>query len=258
MATVEIEEETIRELTSLLLALKDSVTPGLAGRITDLLAGLGAVAAEVEPETGRRLVARVMEEAPALEKTVTQLADWHRHGVWEALVDTASLAAAVKDGLTPSIVERLAGLAAALGTVAGSVGPGVGETVSAVEQHGQALAQVVHEVARWQADGTWDALVQVVSLVKALTDSVTPEMLERTLSIVIEGVSALQDAFDSGLLTVGVKMAHALHQAAKTAEGDTGRISATALMRRLREPGVQRGMKVLMALVQELPQVVNE
>jgi uncharacterized protein YjgD (DUF1641 family) len=258
MATVEVQEDTLHELTSLLMAIKDSATPGLAERITNIMVSLGTVAAEVDPRPASELVAAVMNEAEPLKATLRQLAEWHRTGTWQALTEIASVVAAFKDSVTPHLAERAATITANVGAVAGEVGPGIAQSVAAVERHGDALARMVEDLGRWERDGTWDSLRQVVSLVKALTDSVTPQMLERTLAIVIEGVSALQDAFDSGLLTLGVKMAHALNVAAQAAETDTGRISATALMRRLKEPGVQRGMKVVMAFLRELPSVVNE
>jgi uncharacterized protein YjgD (DUF1641 family) len=257
MATVEVAEETLQELAILLGAIKDSATPGLAERISQMLAALGAVAAEVEPDRAGLLVESAMEASDSLAKTLEQLDEWHRTGVWDSLTELVSFTAALKDSATPPIAERVATLAIGLGQMAGEIGPGVVETVSAVEAHGPALRQMIEEIARWHHDGTWKTLTEAVTVVRALNDSLTPHMVERVVELAATLGGALASAAESGLLDLGLRMGEALAAASHDSAQDASRVTAVTLMRSIREPGMQRGVKTLMALMRRLPEVIG-
>lgn len=257
MATVEIEESTLRELAALLGAVRDSATPGLAERISTMIVSLGAVAAEVEPTSASALVEAAMDNAEALTATIQQLGEWHRTGAWGSLTETMALVSALTDSATPQLAERMAGLAVGLGQIAAEAGPGVAQTVSAVEAHGNILADMVHQVANWQQDGTWKVLMDTVSLIKGLNDSVTSPMVERTLSTATDALLMLSATLDSGLLTLGIRTAEVFQAAVKDAATDTTRVSATGLLRSLKDPEIQRGMRIMLALLRRMPNLIE-
>ena len=257
MATVEVAEETLQELAALLGAIKDSATPGLAERISEMMAGLGVVAAEIEPERAGHLVGSAMQASDSLAKTIGQLDEWHRTGVWSSLTEMVGFAAALKDSATPQIAERMATLAIGLGQIAGEVGPGVGETVSAVEQYGAALRQMIEDIARWHADGTWKTLTDTVTIVRAMNDSLTPAMVERMVELATTLGGALATAVESGLFDLGLRMGEALAAANHDAAQDSSRVTAMSLVRMIKEPEMQRSIKTLMALARRLPDVIG-
>ena len=258
MGMIEVDEGTLRELGSLLAAVKDSATSGLAERISVLMGSLGAVVAQVEPIPASALVESAMENASALTTAIQQLGDWQRNGTWDSLTETAAVVSAFRDSATPQIAERLAGLAGALGHIAGEVGPGIAETVSAMEEHGAQLAGMLRQIGEWQNDGTWDSLVQLVTLLKGLNDSLTAHLLERLASFATEAVIDLRDALDLGLLDLGVRAMKALHEATTAAQSDTSRVTLTGLIRSLKNPQMQHAVKIMMAFMQRVPQIVAE
>lgn len=258
MGMVEVDESALRELTALLGALKDSATAGLAERISNLMVSLGAVAAHVEEGPASAIVETAMDNADALTTAMKQLGDWQRNGTWKSLTETVSLVSALRDSATPHLVERLSSMAIGLGQIAGEAGPGVAETVSAVEDHGAGLAQMLRQVGAWQQDGTWDALVQLVTLVKGMNDSLTPHLVERVVSFTSDAVIDLRAALDSGLLNLGIRMTQALSEVTDTVRTDTSRVTLTGLMRSLKEPEVQYSVKLMMGLLRRLPHIMVE
>jgi uncharacterized protein YjgD (DUF1641 family) len=198
-----------------------------------------------------------MQASDALAETMHQLEVWHRTGVWASLTELVNLGAALKDSATPAIAERVASLAIGLGQVAGEVGPGVTETVGAVETHGAALRDMIEELAGWHQDGTWKALTEAVTVLRALSDSVTPHMVERVVEMIATLGAAINAAVESGLLDLGIRLGDALMQASRAADKDETRYTAMGLARRIKQPEVQRSVKVLMALLQQLPNAIE-
>lgn len=258
MAAVKLEDSTLKELMALLNAIKDSATPGLAERITGMLTTLGVVAAEIEPEPAKVLVGAAMDHAGSLAELLSDLDQWKRTGTWDAVKDMVSLVAAMKDSATPALAERFTSLAVGLGHIAGEAGSGVAETVTAAEANGAELAAMVRQLGTWQKDGTWDALVEGAGLLRALKDSVSPQITERVVSFASDAVIDLREALDSGLLGMGIRATEVLHEAVASADRDASRVSLTGLMRALKEPEIQYSVKVLMAFLRRLSSVVAE
>lgn len=258
MATIEVADETLRELTTLLGAIRDSATPGLAQRVSEIMANLGAVAAEVEPDRAGPLVQSAMQTAPSLAQTLMQLDEWHRTGVWDSLSEWVSFSAALKDGVTPQIAERVATLVTGLGQLASEIGPGVIETASAVESHGPVLREMIDDIAGWHQDGTWNMLTEMVTILRALNDSLTPDMVGRLVDMLTTLGSATAAALDSGLLEIGIRLADALTSADKDAAQNASRITAMGLLRSLKEPEIQRAVKTVMAVMRRLPGIVED
>ncbi len=258
MGKIEVDENTLRELTALLNAIKDSATSGLAERISNLMVSLGAVAAEVDAGPASTIVETAMDNADALVLAMKQLGDWQRNGTWTSLTEVASLVSALRDSATPQLAERLSSMAIGLGEIAGEAGRGVAETVRAVEHHGENFAQMLQQLGTWQQDGTWDALMQVVTLVKGLNDSLTPHLVERAMAFVSDAVIDVGTVLDSGLLHVGVRAAEVLSEVTETVAVDTSRVTLTGLMRSLKEPEIQQSVKLLMGLLRRLPEIVAQ
>ncbi len=255
---IEVEENTIKEMASLLEAIKDSATPGLAERITTLLSSLGVVAAELDPKPASTLVQAAMVSADGLAQAMHQLSEWQRTGVWDSVTQAVSLLAAFTDSATPAIAERVAVLAVGLGEIAGEAGAGVADTVAAVEEHGSELADMIRQVGTWQADGTWDAVVQLANLANGLNDSLSPQIVERVVAFAADAVLELRRALDSGLLALGIRATQALDESVFAAKQDVSRITVTGLMRSLRDPEIQSGVKIIMGLVRRVSKIVGE
>ncbi len=256
MATIEVADETLRELTTLLGAIRDSATPELAQRVSEIMANLGAVAAEVEPDRAGPLMQSAMQTAPSLAKTLMQLDEWHRTGVWDSLSEWVSLSAALKDGATPQIAERVATLATGLGQLASEIGPGVIETASAVESHGPALREMIDDIAGWHQDGTWNMLTEMVTVLRALNDSLTPDLVGRLVDMLTTLGSAAVAALDSDILGMGLRLVDTLTSADKDAALDTSRVTVMGLLRSLKEPEMQRAVKTVTAVMRRLPAIV--
>lgn len=255
---IEVEESTLKELASLVNAIKDSATPALAERITTLLSSLGVVAAEVEPVPASTIVEAAMSNADELATAIRVVGEWQRTGTWAALTEAVALLAALRDSATPAIAERLAGIAIGLGQIAGEAGAGVAETVGAVEEQGFGLAGIIRQVGTWQSDGTWDAIVQLAGLARGLNDSLSPQIVERVTAFAADAVLDLREALDSGLLGLGVRATDALNKSVVAAGHDTTRITLTGLMRSLKEPEIQFSIKVMMGLLRRMSAIVGD
>ncbi len=257
MAAREVDAGTLQELTALLAAIKDSATPGLAERISQILVSLGIPASAVDAEKARDLVETTMQTSDALVEAMRQLDVWYRSGVWSSLTEMTAVLTALRDSATPHMVERLAEVAGGWGAIAAQAGPGVASTVDAVETHGDELARVIHQVGQWQHDGTWDALTDFIVLARGLRDSVTPHVMERLTTLMTAATETLTAGMDSGLLDISVRAADALSSAKHSAEKDPTRITATGLFRSLKDPEIQRGLKVMMAFLRQLPDIID-
>jgi uncharacterized protein YjgD (DUF1641 family) len=258
MATIEISEATLGEWMSLLHAVQDSATPALAERIAAMLTTLGGLAAKLDDDTAAQLIDTTVMRAPELSATLETLAAWHHDGVWDALREMASIAAALKDSATPQLVERLAGLGVALGQVAGAVGPGLLATLTQLEEEAEPLSHMIAQLGEWWREGTWQTLVDLMSLVHAFRESMTPQLAERATVFVSQALVALRQAVDSGLLELGLATMNALQSAAKEAERPKGRITVTGLMRSLREPEIQYTTQLLLALMRRGPDIIKD
>lgn len=258
MGTMEVDENTVREMASLLNAIKDSATPGLADRITTLMSSLGMVAAEVEPEPAAAIVGAAMTNSDGITSAIKELGEWQRTGAWSALTEAVGLASALRDSATPAIAERLAAMAVQVGQIAGDAGPGVAETVGAVDESGTSLAAMIRQVGAWQSDGTWDAIVQLAGLARALNDSLSPQIVERVVSFASDAAIDLREALDSGLLGLGIQASQALNQSVKAAETDATRVTLTGLLRSLKEPEIQFSVKVIMGVLRRFASVVQD
>lgn len=258
MGTMEVDENTLREMASLLNAIKDSATPGLADRITTLLSSLGMVAAEVEHEPAAAIIGAAMSNSDGITSAIEELGEWQRTGAWSSLTEAVALVSALRDSATPAIAERLATMAVQVGQIAGEAGTGVAETVGAVEENGSELARMIRQVGAWQSDGTWDAIVQLAGLARALNDSLSPQIVERVVSFASDAAIDLREALDSGLLALGIRASEALNQSVKVAETDASRVTLTGLLRSLKEPEIQFSVKVLLGMLRRFASVVRE
>ncbi len=255
MATIGVEETVLREIASLLGAIKDSATPGLAERITALVSSLGVVVAEVEPAPASALVQSAMSNAAGITTALGQLGEWQRTGVWMSVTEAVSLVTAFKDSTTSSIAERLATVGSVIGQIAGEAGPGVAEIVRAVEENGTSIAAIIRQMAVWQSDGTWDALREIASLAKGMNDSLSPQIVERLMELANEAIMGLRDGLDSELLAIGIRSVATLYESVTAASRDQTRITVTGLMRSLKEPEIQYGMKVILGILRRLDQI---
>lgn len=101
---------TTRELSTLAAALTDSITPGVAERVTVLLTELSEAGSRLASPAGMALVESVVQEAPDLVRALHLLAEWQVNGTWEVFEGAVNLLKSLHDSLNPALVERIVGL----------------------------------------------------------------------------------------------------------------------------------------------------
>lgn len=257
MATIEVSEQTLSEWMALLTAIKDSATPALAERIAGMLTALGQLAAPLTDPAAQDLVRTAVDSGPELTEMIETLRTWHRTGTWNALKELATVATAVKDSASPHLVERITTLGVQLVRVVKDVGPGVETTVSAAEDEGAALAQLLRQVGEWTRDGTWQTVTELMALLRGFRESITPQLTERMIDFITHSVLALREAMDSGLLELGLALMQSMHEATQEADKATTRVTVTGLIRSLNNPGVQYAWQVLLGILRRSPQIVK-
>ncbi len=249
--------QALTELASLVTAFKESATPQMAERMGTLLSGAGELTAMVATQESKTMLAELLERGPALTTAVTQLDHWQHDGTWEALTEFTSLLTAFKSSATPHMAERVASLMSSLGTLAARATET--DAISAINfvlDHQEGMMSLLRQLIKWQKDGTWDAIVDFSSLISAFHDGATAPMIERVTDIVVEASRVLDNTIRSGLLDLGLKIMDAAANAATEAKHDPRRMTATGLLRSIKDPEVQLGMKMLINLLKKLPDVV--
>ncbi|AEJ39301.1 hypothetical protein TPY_1111 [Sulfobacillus acidophilus TPY] len=250
--------DALKELATVATAVKDSATPHLAERVAGMATALGQLTAPLTDPAAQDLVRTAVDSGPELTEMIATLRTWHQTGTWDALKELATVATALKDSASPHLVERMTTLGVQLGRVVKDIGPGVEATVSAAEDEGAALAQLLRQVGEWTRDGTWQTVTELMALLRGFRESATPQLTERLIDFITHSVLALREAIDSGLLELGLALMQSLHEATEEADKATTRITITGLMRSLKDPGIQYALHVLLGIGRRFPQTIKD
>lgn len=114
----------------------------------------------------------------------------------------------------------------------------------------QKLELALDTVAKWETDGTLENLDTLVHLFNAALNSMTPEIVDGLVGTLV-GVMELGDQLLQSKL---YKMAPELLTATEAilTEPPKSKLGVRQLVRTLREPEVQTGLNVMLALVREI------
>lgn len=162
---------SLEEFLSILGAFRDSATPPMVERVSSLAASIGALAEQSSRPEVHQLVEATFFQGPFLQEILGQVASWHQDGTWETFVHIASLLRATRDSVTPAMAQRVSQLGAELGTLLSDVTQK--ETMSdfqALLTHHKSLFKGVEQLTQWQQDGTWDSLVGLLGMLRAVTE----------------------------------------------------------------------------------------
>ncbi len=166
----------------------------------------------------------------------------------------ATLLALLEDLATPALVERVATLTSSLGQLAVLLTESQSYEASArLARTLPALASAAEQLRQWQQDGTWTALTEVAGLVAAVRDLATPNLAARVAGTATALSESALRAQESGTLEVLAGLSAALRDAGRAADTDTRRLSLWNLRHAIAEPDIQRGLKLLLALLAALP-----
>ncbi|POB10015.1 MAG: DUF1641 domain-containing protein [Sulfobacillus thermosulfidooxidans] len=246
------------ELASLAAAFKASATPPMAERVGSLLSNMGELTALAASDEAKKAAQELIERAPSLTQAAAQLDVWQHDGTWDAIKEFTALLTAVKSSASPAMAERVASLLSSLGSLAARASEP--ETVSALNfvlDNQNAMMSLFQQMVSWQHDGTWAAIVDFSSLISAVRDSATTQMVERVSGIVVEASRALDGAIRSGLLDLGLKIMDAAASAVEEAKADPQKMTAMGLLRALKDPDVQVGVKMIINVLKKVPHIME-
>ncbi|MHB1956045.1 MAG: DUF1641 domain-containing protein, partial [Sulfobacillus sp.] len=250
--------DALTEMASLATAFKESATPQMAERIGTMLSNTGELAALATTHETKVLLEDMLEHGPALTTAVSQLDHWQQDGTWDALTEFTSLLGAFKSSATPQMAERVASLVSSLGTLAArATESDVLTGINYLLDNQDGMMRLLDQMLIWQDDGTWAAIVDFSSLIGAFRDSTTSQMIERVTSIVVEASRVLDSAIRAGLLDLGLKLLDAATKSVEEAKHDKQRITATGMLRAIKDPEVQVGLKTTINLLKRLPGILE-
>ncbi len=258
MATIQVSSETLGEWTALLTALRDSATPAMAERIGTMLSTLGQLTERVSEPAAMDILETIIEKHDALTTSLEQLERWQQDGTWTALTDFASLFTAVKNSATPPMAERIGTLLTQLGKLANKVAKTDALPLldNLLDNQSELLA-IMDQLISWQHSGTWDAIVEFTSLMKALQDSVSPQMSERVAQLAQQAGRGMNQMMDSGVVDLTADMISQLTDAFNEAQADSRKVTLGTMLRAIKDPDIQISLKTLMGLLHRLPGILD-
>ena len=250
--------EALTELASLVTAFKESATPQMAERVGTLLSGAGELTAMVTGHESKAMLAEILEHGPALTTAVTQLEHWQHDGTWEALTEFTSLLTAFKSSATPQMAERVASMISSLGTLAGrATESDAMSAINFVLDNQEDIMSLFEQMIQWQQDGTWGTLTQWVGLIRGLTDSLNPLMVERVVTTVTQLGTLLNQMLTGGVTDMALNALSQLAKAQTEAREDPHKVTLGSLLRSMKDPEIQLGMKTLLNVLRRLPSILD-
>ncbi len=258
MATNEVSQAMLEEWTALLAAIKDSATPALAERLGEMMATVGQFTQQMTGLDAQETLAVVFERKQTLQVLLDQVEQWQKDGTWTRLTELAQLLAGIQASATAPLAERLGLLAAQMGPlVARLTEADTQVTLDQLLAHQQDLQSLLDQLAGWQKDGTWAALTQWAGLLKALTDSLNPLMVERLVTTFTQLGEFVNQLISSGGMQMVLYALQQLTEAKTEAQQDPHKITLGSLLRMLKDPEIQQGMKTLLSVLRRLPSMLD-
>jgi len=171
-----------------------------------------------------------------------------------ALDEVTTVLKGLLDSTTSAMVERMMGtvdVLASLGDVL--TRPGMQELVHAAAGASESLTRALQKLQRLEESGTLDVLLQAGDLLVGLKNSMSDAMVERVVVTAGAGLEMADAAIQGGAGKLLTAVLRATNDAQIEAEKDTRKIGITGLMGALRDPEMQKGLKVVLALTKNLP-----
>ncbi len=248
----------LTEFTALLAGIKNSASAPLAERLGTLAAQLGDLVGSATDPAAQALLTHALDHEPALSATVRQLAEWHQDGTWTAMTEFAALLAGIKNSASAPLAERLGTLAAQLGPVVTRLTDA--ETLSTLDQvldQQATLRVLLDQLSRWQQDGTWDAVTNLMGLARALQDSLNPLMIERLMTTGTQLGTLVNQLLTDGVAEAALGALRQLGDAQAEARTDPRRVTLGSLLRVIKDPEMQTGIKTLIGFLRRLPAILE-
>lgn len=124
-----------------------------------------------------------------------------------------------------------------------------------ISEREEKLELALDRIAKWETDGALENIDTVVHLLNAALNSMTPEIVDGMVATIV-GVMELGDQFLQSKLYKAAPEALAVTEAILT-EPPQAKLGVWQLMKTLREPEVQNGLNVMLALMRELGKAVK-
>jgi uncharacterized protein YjgD (DUF1641 family) len=176
----------------------------------------------------------------------------------QAMEEAMAVGGAAAASVTPGMIDRLAALAERLGGVLDALtSPEMLALLEQVRTSAPALTRLLQRLDQLEQAGTLDVLLDLAGAVQAAGASLTDTMVHRagnTLRVLLE----LGDlAMVSGLADKAPALMEALQQARADAAADSQRIGPLDLLRTLKEPEIQKSLKLLLAMARRMPKALE-
>jgi uncharacterized protein YjgD (DUF1641 family) len=193
---------------------------------------------ESEAAAMEALEAAVAENPEEVARFVARL------GLVNDLLDGTAVATA---GMDDTMVEELTETAATLGAAADEMATAeTAQLGAAVGEHGDELAAGLETVARLEADGTLDALAELADVAALLRAAVDDKMVE---SLAATGTGLGEVAATAGDEAVAQGLETSLDALGDGVASDPEPVGLLGMVSALRDPEVQAGMGVLLAIL---------
>ncbi|MDA8066429.1 MAG: DUF1641 domain-containing protein [Thermaerobacter sp.] len=174
------------------------------------------------------------------------------------LDELATVAKALQDGTTSQMVERVVGLGERLLEAADLLArPGMLELLRELSGAARGLTELLQTLRMLQDTGTLEALTQLALLAGAFKNSATDAMATRVAGLAASGLELADQAVSSGAGHMLAGLGRASGEALAEAERDPRPVTLWGLRGQLRDPQVQKGVKLLLALTRRLPGILG-
>lgn len=174
------------------------------------------------------------------------------------LDELATVVKALQDGTTSQMVERVVGLGERLLEAADLLArPGMLELLRELSGAARGLTELLQTLRMLQETGTLEALTQLTLLAGAFKNSATDAMATRVAGLAAAGLELADQAVSSGAGQMLAGLGRASGEALAEAERDPRPVTLWGLRGQLRDPQVQKGVKLLLALTRRLPGILG-
>ncbi len=256
MATIVVSSETLQQWTETMSALRGVVAPAEAETIDTLLVSMELMRNTPAVEAPSKHSENVRETVGNV--ALDQLAQWQLDGTWDAMTQFASLLTAVKSSATAPMAERLGMALTTLGNLVSRVtGEDSIEMLTSLFDHPDTLTGVLEQLATWQSDGTWQRLLELVTLLMAVMDSLSIATIERLTATTEKAGRTLSTVMDSRAVPISMALLDAMTDAWQDALGDRKSLTLVGMLRLIKEPPVQLSLKTLFGVLKKMPQVLE-
>ncbi len=172
----------------------------------------------------------------------------------KTLRDFLNLGRALTSSLTSSqITSLVSGLGEILPLLQALNQPGVRKLIGALSESSDVLASLVELVTTYHQSGTIQNALELVTLLKVVRDALsTPAVAQ--LADTINSLAVTGDQLVSEMRGIeGIRgFIKSAKQACMKAEEDKSTIGMTGLLKALKDPGVQKGIKFLLHFSREV------